>query len=294
MKKIIFLLLITLSTISVNAQLKVFSTGKTSLGTTAVPPSNINTQVFGNYIRLFGCNSLNLDVSCCGPRIWGFNNSVVFFNTTTGVYNDIQCRVLTEHSDSTAKTNISTVSDGLNKILKLRGVTYNFKSDISNNKNTSKKHSGLLAQEVENVIPESVITADSTGQKSISYSSIIPYLIEAIKEQNTKIVALEEAAKKQFKSAELPTNISGATLGQNVPNPFNENTTIEFYLPTTVQSALLCIYDMQGKQIKSISVTDREAGNVVIHASELQSGMYYYSLIADGNVIGTETMILTE
>ena len=54
------------------------------------------------------------------------------------------------------------------------------------------------------------------------------------------------------------------------------------------------VYDLQGKQIKSINVTERELGTIVIKGSELQPGIYYYSLIADGNIVGTEKMILTD
>ena len=80
----------------------------------------------------------------------------------------------------------------------------------------------------------------------------------------------------------------------NNPNPFTENTSIEFYLPTTVQKAVMYIYDLQGKQIKSIPVIQRESGNIVINGSELMPGMYIYSIIADGKIIGTQQMVLTD
>jgi trimeric autotransporter adhesin len=58
--------------------------------------------------------------------------------------------------------------------------------------------------------------------------------------------------------------------------------------------AVIYVYDIQGKQIKSINLTGREQGTIIIHGSELLPGIYYYSLIADGKVIGTEKMILTD
>jgi hypothetical protein len=58
--------------------------------------------------------------------------------------------------------------------------------------------------------------------------------------------------------------------------------------------ASLYIYDMQGKQLKSIAIPGRENGQVIIYGSELQAGIYNYTLIADGQVVGTEQMILTD
>jgi myo-inositol-hexaphosphate 3-phosphohydrolase len=124
-------------------------------------------------------------------------------------------------------------------------------------------------------------------------------LVEALKEQNSRINYLENKIKdSQLKKAssdefnEMAT--SDAMLKQNRPNPFSENTEIEFYLPSTVQKAMLNIYDLQGKQVKSMNIAEREYGNAVIYGSELQPGMYHYSLIADGEVIGVEKMILTD
>ena len=74
----------------------------------------------------------------------------------------------------------------------------------------------------------------------------------------------------------------------------DENTTIDYYLPNEVQHASLYIYDLEGKQLKSILVTERHNRQLVIHGSELQPGMYYYSIIVDGQIVGTEKMILTE
>ena len=87
---------------------------------------------------------------------------------------------------------------------------------------------------------------------------------------------------------------SEAVLGQNRPNPFNENTTIAYFLPSDIQNAAFYIYDMNGKQLKSMGIAERENGNITIYANELNPGMYYYSLIADGQIIGTKQMVLTD
>lgn len=84
-----------------------------------------------------------------------------------------------------------------------------------------------------------------------------------------------------------------ATLSQNAPNPFNQNTTIGFYLPANVGKAVIYVYNLQGVQIKSIPLYDRGNGSIVVSGNSLAAGMYIYSLITDGNVIDTKRMILT-
>jgi hypothetical protein len=60
-----------------------------------------------------------------------------------------------------------------------------------------------------------------------------------------------------------------------------------------VNSATLYLYDLQGKQIKSFIINQRGEGSLTIKGSELQPGIYYYSLVADGKIIDTKQMILT-
>ena len=83
-------------------------------------------------------------------------------------------------------------------------------------------------------------------------------------------------------------------LYQNAPNPFNEHTTIQCYIPQTIQKVELCIYNMQGAQLKCIPVSDRGAVSVQIQAGQLSSGVYTYLLIGDGKASEAKQMILTK
>ena len=82
-------------------------------------------------------------------------------------------------------------------------------------------------------------------------------------------------------------------LYQNTPNPFSENTEIRYYLPEETVSATLYIYNMQGRQINSYPVYQSGHGSITIQGSELDPGMYIYTLVADGKEVGTKKMILT-
>jgi hypothetical protein len=93
-------------------------------------------------------------------------------------------------SDERIKTNIKTIENALDKTLLLRGVEYN---DIRIE--PEKKKIGLIAQEVELIIPEVVRTDEQTSLKSIEYQNLVGLLIEAIKELNNKVLNLENILK---------------------------------------------------------------------------------------------------
>tara|TARA_B000000565_G_C23518232_1_gene274706 strand:- start:65 stop:568 length:504 start_codon:yes stop_codon:yes gene_type:complete len=90
---------------------------------------------------------------------------------------------VTAFSDERLKDNIQTLENGLDKVEQLRGVTYT---------RENKKEIGVIAQEVEKILPEIVLTAnDEMGTKSVDYGKITSVLIEAIKELSARVKELE-------------------------------------------------------------------------------------------------------
>ena len=95
------------------------------------------------------------------------------------------------YSDARLKQNVETVSGALDKVTRLRGVNYDWRADAERRVGpTTGRHLGLIAQEVEAVVPEVVGTSDD-GYKSINYNNLTGLLIEAIKEQQRQIEALQ-------------------------------------------------------------------------------------------------------
>lgn len=90
---------------------------------------------------------------------------------------------INQASDARLKENVQTVVDAVGTIQKLRGVSFNWK----NNKNKSY---GVVAQELEQVIPE--LVSELMDRKSVNYIALIGILIEAIKEQQKQIDELKE------------------------------------------------------------------------------------------------------
>jgi hypothetical protein len=90
---------------------------------------------------------------------------------------------ITANSDLTLKKNLELITNPTDKLMKLNGYSYQWKSDDSH-------QYGVIAQEVEKILPYAVSTGND-GIKGVSYNQIIPVLIEAVKEQKAKIENLE-------------------------------------------------------------------------------------------------------
>jgi hypothetical protein len=93
---------------------------------------------------------------------------------------------LTQNSDARLKRNIQSIDNALEKISHLNGYTYNWKDTARD----QQLQDGLMAQEVQQVLPE-LVAADDKGILSVNYSGLIPVLIEAIKEQQKQNEALQ-------------------------------------------------------------------------------------------------------
>jgi hypothetical protein len=111
------------------------------------------------------------------------SSSKLTYNPSTGT---LTSTIVTSSSDATLKYDINTYENALDIIKSLRGVSFKWKDN-------NQKNVGLVAQEVEEILPEVVIS--SSGLKSINYSSIVGVLVEAIKEQQTQIEELKNINK---------------------------------------------------------------------------------------------------
>ena len=111
--------------------------------------------------------------------------------TSTGatITGRLQSDYINETSDQRFKKNITTINNALEKTIHLRGVYFDWKHEEFPDRNFETNHNiGLIAQEVETIIPEAVHT-NNEGYKSVEYSKLVGLLIEAIKEQEQTIQA---------------------------------------------------------------------------------------------------------
>jgi hypothetical protein len=90
-------------------------------------------------------------------------------------------------SDARFKTNISAIADALSIVRKLQGVSYDWNRAAFPDRGFSPRPQiGVLAQEVEKVLPE-LVSTDAQGYKSVNYTGFIPVLIEGMKQQADRL-----------------------------------------------------------------------------------------------------------
>ena len=103
---------------------------------------------------------------------------------STSVLSTVYATQFLYSSDESLKKNIQVIPDALDKVLKLEGVSFQWKDG-------DEKSLGLIAQDVEKILPELVKTNSETGLKSVEYGNLVAPLIEAIKEQQKQINELK-------------------------------------------------------------------------------------------------------
>ena len=141
--------------------------------TNAADTENLAKFIEDGAVELYHDNSKKLETTSSGVTVTGAL-------TATGN--------ITAFSDKTLKTDINTINDALGIVGKLRGVSYKWKEN-------NEPSIGVIAQEVEQVIPEVVHTSEHNGKevKSVDYGKMVGVLIEAIKELKAEVEELKGA-----------------------------------------------------------------------------------------------------
>lgn len=190
--KFLLSLALTLSLFASMAQLKL-ENGNLTIGGVPPQPTYLTTIFGSTYFRnLSGNNFFQVDIWPAATRLASHYDQVVFYNTQTSVFNSIQVANVYNYSDVLAKSNIQKLNYGLKTIKQLRPVSYNF---IKKNESAKGTQLGLIAQEVEKIMPELVVT-DPEGRKLLNYTGIIPVLINAIQELQIEVESLKKGVSQ--------------------------------------------------------------------------------------------------
>lgn len=216
-------------------------------------------------------------------------------------------------SDRRFKKNIRKIRQPMDILEELRGVTYEFRvEEFEERSFIAGQHYGLIAQELEAVLPELVRNRED-GYKAVNYEGVIPLLIEGVKEQQSEIDELKNTVSRQEAQIERLTALveqlmgketdrngenQGASapgqgaLDQNRPNPFHESTEVTYYIPASTRTAQVQIAAADGKVLDRIDIDQRGTGRLNIHRNSYPAGTYFYSLILDGRAVDTLRMVL--
>ena len=273
-----------------------------------------------------GVNNLTNATAIGNGAIVDFSNKVILGNTAvTSIGGQVG---FTTFSDRRLKKDIRQSELGLEFIQKLNPVTYEYIAEGQK----GIRYNGLIAQEVDAAANGQFSGVDKNGEYwGIRYAELTVPIIKAIQElaanqtdiqtikaENTELktkvemlsseLAEIKAALSQFstdlqscclKETNLKTpqtiviNGESPVLEQNIPNPFSQSTTIQYYIPKRVKTAVMQITDVNGNLIQTAEITARGADSILIQTGNLSQGTYFYSLILDGKVFETKKMMIS-
>lgn len=205
-------------------------------------------------------------------------------------------------SDGKYKTNIQAIRNPLEIITRLEGKTYFWTEEAQKNLSADNgRHVGFIAQDLQKVLPELVMT-DNHDNMAVNYQEVIPILVEAIKAQQKQIEAMQAQLDEVLPTTGQTTpegepvrvtlqGTDSPSLGQNIPNPFQSETRIPAYLPRQTQKAEIVFYANDGRILETVFVTDRGSVSVQVNSETLAAGIYSYTLFVDGKPIETRRMV---
>lgn len=303
-------------------QNNIINANNNSFGVQAIAQAPTGNNIGGLFKAQFGVSNVGVrgEAPTGTGNYAGYFVGDVYVNgnaTVTGTFNT---------SDQKFKTNINTIENALSIIKQLKPRTYNFVTENAYGMNFPKeKQFGLIVQDVETVLPELVKAIhkfeekDSTGKtisqavdyKALNYTEFIPILIQGMQEQEKTIDELKTQVADLSKlinhsgngsvgqstaNSISTTNVNlkdaqSIVLEQNVPNPFAEQTTINYVLPDNTGKAQILFYNSTGKLIQSVELTEKGQGQLNVFASDLSNGLYTYTLVVDGKIVDSKKML---
>jgi len=164
-----------------------------------------------DYITVLTTGNVGIGTSTPGQKlvVAGTIQSTDLLGGATTLSTDANGNIIRTPSDQKLKTNVETLTSSLDKVKQLRGVSYKW---IDEARFGSSSEIGLIAQEVQGVVPE--VVKDGGDYLSVNYQNLVALLIEAIKEIATKIEGFAEHFTSKFiKGDEIETNTLCITKG---------------------------------------------------------------------------------
>ena len=260
---------------------------------------------------------------------WKLGNYLV---PNISIYDNVREDRLVISSDDSHKQSISDMVNTLSQLEKLHGIKYLYRpikelkipegvstewltgkslTDVTRMNLAREIHNqgriryGFLTSEVAEVFPE-LVEEDESGNQYVNYIEIVPVLVNAVNEianhlglttrgaatgGNEDSTVQREHGNGRNSSPEIADS---AVLYQNTPNPFTDNTEIEYYVPADVTSAEIYIFSLSGLLLQTYPLSDFGHGYVTVSGSSLEAGMYVYALVVDGRIVDSKRMILTK
>lgn len=151
--------------------------GKLVFATSPTFTTSIQTDSTTFFIANTIATTLNIGAAATVVSI-GASTGTTTINNNATVTGNLTATDINSSSDISLKTNVEKINNAAKTVCSIEGVEFDWKK-------TGKKSSGVIAQQIEKVLPH--LVNENDGVKNVNYSGIIAYLIEAIKDQQQEI-----------------------------------------------------------------------------------------------------------
>ncbi len=151
-----------------------------------------------------------------------------------------------------------------------------------------KQEKGIF---INKFIPILIQVAQEQQKIIEKQQGLIDQLGNELDEMKRQIAALEEEGKD---STETKPPQNPNQLFQNVPNPFNRSSVIQYKTAETAQQIVILIYDRNGNLLAKYGDLKPGKGKIEVFADQLEPGIYPYKLIVDGSQVDSKQMVVTK
>lgn len=235
------------------------------------------------------------------PITYSFSSLPPFSGGTVGITGIVKLDVngiirttgIFATSDKKFKKEIKTIDNALTTIKRIEGRTYQWDRDSNKEMNfDGGNHSGFIAQELEKILPHLVATTKE-GEKSVNYIELIPYLVEAIKEQQIQIddLKFQISDNIKFQNQDI-LNLENTKIINVSPNPSKDIVTVVLNIEKSAQNVKLIVFDLNGLVINSLNINERD-DNVIktFQKVNLGKGIFIINLSVNGKSIDNKKII---
>ena len=215
-------------------------------------------------------------------------------------------------SDKRLKKEITPFQLGLKELTQIETVTFKYDFTALGEAKVIENHNkevGVIAQDFMKVNDDLTMLTINQNSDDDFYSfnpnALLYLLINSVKEQQIQIDSLANIVNDLTNSTERnnfddienynsenyeSTSIKGE-LKQNRPNPFSEETIIKYKIEGDYQNGNISILDFEGRQIRDFGITEQH-GEIRFNGSAFPSGIYFYGLFVDNEMLDIRKMII--
>lgn len=227
------------------------------------------------------------------PQVSGSGNKILLYNGQTNTYNVLNSLECYENLSTTSMLSTKATESSYGIVSALQPVSYNWKSDLKDNKSLSMvvKHYGFLAQDVEKVFPQAVMT-DLQQRKLVNYNSFVPLIAGSIQALQCNLVELQNEAKDLDTLSEV---IRANDLYLLSSYCSQQNMSVTYNVASDAEDAFILITSLNGNVLQRYTLKDFGVQKKCdLSVNTLAAGLYNCTLFVNEKICRTRRLVIIQ